>query len=89
MSSWLRCDCGNLIHTNLFTGTGIFKLVLDEDFDRLVEPFDAEAVHDLFWHGHTVYRCRPCGRLYVQWARGGELTVYLPEPPSTTQAPGT
>ena len=87
MSSWLRCDCGGLIHTNLFAGTGVLKLILDEDFDRLAEPFDTEAVRQLFFGGVTAYRCSQCGRLYVQWGTDGKLTTYLPQPPDANDTP--
>lgn len=87
MSSWLRCVCGNLLHTNLFAGAGVFKLILDEDFNQLTEPFDTDAVSHLFGHGRTMYRCSHCDRLYVQWERGGELTIYAPEQPNKAGTP--
>ena len=87
MSSWLRCDCGHVLHTNLFAGAGVFLLILDEDFDRLTEPCDTTQIDHLFARGRPVYRCTQCGRLYVQWERGGKLTMYLPEPPGDTITP--
>jgi hypothetical protein len=31
MSSWVKCKCEQLVHTNLFCGTGI-SLIVEEDF---------------------------------------------------------
>jgi hypothetical protein len=88
MSSWLRCDCGHTLHTNLFAGAGVFMLIRDEDFDKLGESPDAAALRDLFVRSHVVYRCPQCGRLYVRWERGGEVTAYTPQPANTIDAPG-
>jgi hypothetical protein len=87
VSSWLRCDCGHTLHTNLFAGAGVFMLILDEDFDRLGESPDAAALRDLVVRSRTVYRCPQCGRLYVRWGRGGEITVYTAQSANAIDAP--
>ncbi len=35
MASWLRCDRENLLHTNLFSGAGVIKRIINRDFDQL------------------------------------------------------
>jgi hypothetical protein len=85
MTSWLECLCGNLIHTNLFTGTRIYKLLQDADYDAIEDPVDREKLSDLFLEkGITVYRCQQCGRLAVEWNKEGDPTFYLPEVKGTT-----
>ena len=66
MGSLLRCGCGNLLRTNLYSGAGVIKFILDEDFDRLAEPFEPETVRELFLRGPTAYHCPQCGRLHVE-----------------------
>lgn len=81
MGSWIRCLCGGLIHTNMFTGTHICQLIEDSDYDAIEDPVDQDKLSDLFFKkGVTVYRCLSCGRLLVEWgdAKGGPM-FYLPE----------
>ncbi len=79
MGSWLECLCGSLIHTNLFTGTNIYQLIKDADYDALEDPVDRDKLSDLFFRrGITVYHCQKCGRLIVEW-EDGDPTFYLPE----------
>jgi hypothetical protein len=85
MTSWLECLCGRPIHTNLFAGTSIYKLLKDADYDAIVDPVDRGKLSDLFFvKGITVYRCEACGRLAVEWNDDGEPTFYLPEVKETT-----
>jgi hypothetical protein len=80
MGSWLECLCGGLIHTNFFTGTSIYKLIKDADYDAIEDPVDREKLSDLFFRkGVTVFRCESCGRLIVDWDDGNNPTYYLPE----------
>ncbi len=79
MGSWLECLCGGVIHTNFFTGTDIYKLIKDADYDAIEDPVDRGKLSDLFFgKGVTVYHCKRCGRLIVEWEDGGP-TFYLPE----------
>jgi len=78
MGSWLECLCGGRIHTNLFTGTNIYRLIRDTDYDAIEDPVDRDKLSDLFFKkGIPVYRCEKCGRLIVEW-EDGEPTFYLP-----------
>ncbi len=93
MGSWIRCLCGGLIHTNMFTGTHICRLIEDSDYDAIEDPVDRDKLEGLYFKkGVTVYRCLSCGRLLVEWDddKGGP-TFYLPEqkytePPRTEAA---
>ncbi len=80
MGSWIECICGGLIHTNMFTGTKIYQLIEDADYDAIEDPIDRDKLYDLFFKkGVTVYRCHSCGRLLVEWGDKGVPTFYLPE----------
>jgi hypothetical protein len=80
MGSWIKCLCGNLIHTNFFTGTNIYKLIKDADYDAIEDPIDREKISVLFFNkGITVYHCESCSRLIVEWDDKGDITFYLPE----------
>jgi hypothetical protein len=65
----------------MFTGTHIYQLIEDSDYDALEDPVDQDKVSDLFFKkGVTVYRCHACGRLLVEWDEGkGGPVFYLPE----------
>lgn len=72
--------CGGLIHTNMFTGTKIYQLIEDADYDAVEDPVDRDKLEDLFFKkGVTVYRCHNCGRLLIEWDNNGVPTFYLPE----------
>ena len=80
MGSWITCRCGASIHTNLFAGTAVYRLVSDSDYDSLEEPVDRGQVEDLFFNrGIPAYRCKRCGRLAVQWDRERAPEFYAPE----------
>jgi membrane protein DedA with SNARE-associated domain len=49
MGSWLECLCGRRIHTNFFTGTNIYKLIKDADYDALEDPVDRHKLSGLFF----------------------------------------
>lgn len=79
MGSWFDCPCGGRIHTNLFAGTNIYKLIKDADFDAVQDPVDRGKLSTLFFtNGVTAYRCKQCGRLIVEWEEG-DLTFYRPD----------
>jgi hypothetical protein len=80
MGSWIRCLCGSLIHINMFTGTNIYQLIKDSDYDAVDDPVDRDKLSDLFFKkGVPVYQCSTCGRLLVEWDPEGGPTFYLPE----------
>ena len=80
MGSWIRCKCGYPIHTNLFAGENVCRLIRDSDFDNVVDPVDRDKLSDLFFNkGITVFLCRGCGRLLVEWDEQAGPTFYLPE----------
>lgn len=79
MASWMKCECGHVLHTNMFAGAGVFLLMLDADYDELAGSPNEADDRELFIRSRPVYRCGPCGRLYVRWERGGAVTMYNPE----------
>ncbi len=84
MASWMRCECGNLIHTNLFSGTKVYLLIRDDEFDALPEPLTSR---EFIRAARTVLHCSRCGRLAVHWVRGGNPTVYVEEHPKPIEPP--
>ena len=80
MGSWIICLCGGLIHTNMFCGTHISRLIEDSAYDAIEDPVDRDKLADLFFNnGATVYRCLQCGRILVEWDNKSAPTFYLPE----------
>lgn len=79
MASWIRCACGNQIHTNLFAGAQVYRLIQDEEYDRLESSDGPDAASRLFLAGREVFRCAACSRLIVFWERSGEPMYYLEE----------
>ena len=80
MGSWMTCICGGLIHLNMFSGTHIYQLIEDADYDAVDDPVDRDKLAELYFKkGTTVYRCLTCGRLVADWAGDGNVTFYLPE----------
>jgi hypothetical protein len=64
----------------MFSGTHIYQLIEDSDYDAVEDPVDRDKLEGLFFkNGVTVYRCLNCGRLLVEWDEKSGLTVYLPE----------
>jgi hypothetical protein len=94
MVSWIRCKCGGLINLNMFSGTHIYQLIEDSDYDAVEDPVSRDQLENLFFKkGITVYPCLNCGRLLVEWDEKSGLTVYLPEGnqqiPKAEAAPST
>lgn len=84
MGSWLHCLCGAKIHTNLFAGTGVYRLLKDADYDSVVDPVDRDKLETLFFvQGIPVYHCKACGRLVVEWDKESGPLFYVPEQKNT------
>ena len=79
MGSWLICKCGKRIHKNLFTGTDIYKVINDADYDKLEDPVDRNKVEKLFFEGVTLYRCKSCKRIAIEWEGWESPIFYIPE----------
>jgi hypothetical protein len=89
MSSWMICTCGERIHTNLFCGATVYRLISDDEFDALPESIGVDALGAKFADATAVFRCRACGRLHIRWQRNEECTTYVPEenPPVDERPP--
>lgn len=88
MSSWLECLCGERIHTNMFAGASVFRLIKDDDYDALDDPVDRDKLENLFFSlGIPVYLCRSCGRLAVEWDQESGPWFYAPEERNVEQGP--
>jgi hypothetical protein len=80
MGSWLRCVCGNQIHTNLFSSANVYRLIRDDEWDALGDEPKWRDVSVLFVRNREVFSCPKCSRLIVFWDRDGEPTYYTQEP---------
>jgi hypothetical protein len=80
MSSWVKCTCGKLIHKNLFTGTKVCVVVLDDVLNEIDEHKSAgDAVTTIIGKGDILVRCAGCGRIAIEDGKSGEITMYAPE----------
>ena len=79
MGSWVTCSCGNLLHKNLFTGTGVHVVVLDDVLDGFSEDDSAgDCVSEIIRQGELLVRCRQCGRILIE-DKTGCIVAYLRE----------
>ena len=81
MGSWLTCQCGSLIHKNLFCGTGI-SIAVTEDFldqdcqNTLAQDLISQMILQMDW----LLKCKTCGRLVIlNEKENGKLEFYRKE----------
>ncbi len=81
MASNIRCVCGASVHTNLFSGANVYRLIRDDEFEQMPESPDPDVASRLFLGGREVFRCSACSRLIVFWDRSaiGRPTFYSEE----------
>jgi hypothetical protein len=83
MGSWIKCECGERLHMNLFAGAGLRLLIREELLDRDFAGVTARQLVDelVVTAAETVVTCTACGRLHIE-ARDGSIRAYLPMPPA-------
>jgi hypothetical protein len=66
MGSWIRCKCEQLVHKNLFCGTGISLLVTEDslDFDRPDRTAE-DLIDEIIANSEMLLRCASCGRIIL------------------------
>ena len=66
MGSWIRCKCNQLVHKNLFCGTGI-SLVLTEDFLDVERPNTTaeDLTSEIVLSSEMLLKCANCGRIIL------------------------
>ena len=79
---WIKCVCGNQIHTNLFAGANVFRLNRDDEWDALGESPDWRDVSAAFVRSREVFCCAKCSRLIVFWERDGSPKYYREDKPN-------
>ena len=82
MGSWIRCKCDQLVHKNLFCGTGI-SLVVTEDFldiERSTETAD-DLISEITHKSEMLLKCSHCGRLILlnETKESCEIRFFLPD----------
>lgn len=66
MGSWIRCKCDQLVHKNLFCGTGISLLVAEEFLDVARPGLAAEKlVSEIVATSEMLLKCANCGRIIL------------------------
>jgi hypothetical protein len=81
MGSWLTCQCGGLIHKNLFCGTGISIAVTEAFLDQDFQDTSAQdLVSQMILQMDLLLKCKTCGRLVVlNEKETGKLEFYRKE----------
>lgn len=82
MGSWVRCKCNQLVHKNLFCGTGISLLATEEFLDSNYEGRSADdLIDDLVRRSDLLLTCGNCGRKIVVRERKDvfEVRFFKPE----------
>jgi len=77
MGSWVRCKCEQLVHKNMFCGTGI-SLIVEENY--LDEPRPNKSAEDLISEmvltRKMLLECKNCNRIIVLNESSNELKFY-------------
>jgi hypothetical protein len=64
------CQCNNIIADQVFPNPIGFRIIADQDLDRLAEPIGVDA----FWdESSRVLKCDRCGRLWIAWKDNKEV----------------
>jgi hypothetical protein len=84
MGSWVRCKCGQLVHKNLFCGTGVSIIATEEFLDADRPDLSArDFISELISSSAMLLKCPSCGRLIVLRETGDatDAEFYAPESP--------
>jgi hypothetical protein len=66
MGSWIRCKCNQLVHKNLFCGTGISLLVTEDFLDVERSNTTAEELtSEIVLSSELLLKCTNCGRIML------------------------
>ena len=81
MGSWLTCQCGNLIHKNLFCGTGISIAVTEDFLNQECQNIPAQdLISQMILQMDWLLQCKTCGRLIIlNEKENGKLEFYRKE----------
>lgn len=81
MGSWLTCQCGSLIHKNLFCGTDISIAVTEDFLDQDYQNTSAQdLINQMILQMDWLLKCKTCGRVVILNAKeNGKLEFYRKE----------
>ncbi len=82
MGSWVRCKCDQLVHKNLFCGTGISLLATEEFLDENhLGKSAGDLISDLVRRSELLLTCWNCGRkIFVKETKDVfEIRFFKPE----------
>jgi hypothetical protein len=79
MGSWIKCQCGMLLHKNLFSGAGVSLLVPEAVMDEGDEAESSAALLGRIVIGsEVVVQCQACGRVAIE-RKNGRVEFYVRE----------
>lgn len=80
MSSWVRCKCDQLVHTNMFCGTGI-SLIVEEDYldEERRDKSAEDLITEMLVTRNRLLECKNCNRVIILDDRNGVTKFYAPE----------
>ncbi len=80
MASWFKCDCGQNIPTNVFSGSGVRFVVAEEHLESdLSQASPKELARALVLDSPQLLACGACGRLHVFDVKGlSPARTYVP-----------
>jgi hypothetical protein len=77
MGSRIECKCGNVVGIGSFPNEDVYRLVSEEAYDEVIDPFDRDKAERLFLGGIKVVRCVQCSRIII--LDSGQQKYYLEE----------
>jgi hypothetical protein len=78
LSSWFKCDCGDLLRTDLFAGADLCFLVPERLLDVDITAVSAKELRVQVAESPRLLRCKTCKRMYILDASGDCLSSYIP-----------
>ncbi len=77
MGSWVRCKCDELVHTNMFCGTGI-SLIVEEDYLEEERPTKTaeDFISELVVARNRLLECSNCSRIIILDEKNNDTKFY-------------
>lgn len=80
MGSWIKCNCGNNIHKNLFSGANLSVLIKEEDLDSLdLNESAKKFITQLITRPDILVQCKNCNRIVIFNDSRNEYRFYSQE----------
>lgn len=63
MGSWIKCDCGNALNRNLFSGNNLSLLVHENVLDK--ESIKEQDINVIIMESDKLVKCEVCGCIVI------------------------